>query len=318
MSLHRPTINRPLRPLISVIAVLLTVMSVALPVLFYNEIVALYQEIRVSNSDVGVVLSQFDRSDVGTNPPSERIAYGETVSGTVTDDDGDQWHFIGSAGDIVTISLENTTSLDPFLELRNNYDLVVQDDDGGDGRNSLIAGYTLPRDDTYLIVARGWNGDTGGYTLLLNATETRHPTNTPLATPFNTRTATLSVIATPIPRPTRHPTTRPESSLSTSTMQSDTTCPGTGPTLFVSGNQAVVDFSGESALRILRDYRGGASDTIAQLYDGNIVELLNGPECFRGVWYWQIYYQRMNAYGWIAEIGGSERYLCPFNDPECG
>jgi hypothetical protein len=181
MSLHRPPINRPLRPLISVIAVLLTVMSVALPVLFYNEIVALYQEMRASNSYVGVVLSQFDRSDVGTNPPSERIAYGETVSGTVTDDDGDHWHFIGSAGDIVTISLENTSSLDPLLELRNNYDLVVQDDDGGDGPNSLIADYTLPRDDIYLIVARGWNGDTGSYTLVLTATETRRPTNTPSA-----------------------------------------------------------------------------------------------------------------------------------------
>lgn len=87
--------------------------------------------------------------------------------------------------------------------------------------------------------------------------------------------------------------------------------------MFSAGDIAIVDFNRDGALRILRDYRGGANDTIAQLYDNNQTELLRGPECYDGVWYWQVYYSRLNAYGWIAETRGGDRYLCPVSNPEC-
>ena len=97
-----------------------------------------------------------------------RIEYGQSITGQVQTEEGDTWAFNGSAGDIVTISLENTGDLDPFLDLNDSRGrTLVSDDDSGNNLNSLIANYTLPRDDIYTIVARGYNGDTGTYSLRL-------------------------------------------------------------------------------------------------------------------------------------------------------
>jgi SH3-like domain-containing protein len=96
---------------------------------------------------------------------------------------------------------------------------------------------------------------------------------------------------------------------------SDTqSCTGTSPSLFSSGDQAIVRFNG---LRILNDYRGDAGNTIAQLYNNNRVNLLEGPVCHNRANYWRIYYQSLNAYGWIAESYQNERYLCPTRNPNC-
>ena len=87
--------------------------------------------------------------------------------------------------------------------------------------------------------------------------------------------------------------------------------------LFSEGNNAVVDFNGDGALRILQDYTGGPNQTIAQLYDNASVQLREGPICYGGAWYWQIYYERSNAYGWIAEGRNGDRFLCPTYNQEC-
>jgi hypothetical protein len=41
--------------------------------------------------------------------------------------------------------------------------------------------------------------------------------------------------------------------------------------------------------------------TIVQAYDNNELELVDGPDCFLGIWYWQVFYRRANAYGWVPE-----------------
>ncbi|MBN1966238.1 MAG: PPC domain-containing protein, partial [Anaerolineae bacterium] len=104
------------------------------------------------------------------------IAYGDTVSGSITDDQYEVvYSFDGQAGDVVSISMTATSgSLDTYLLLYDAYpseNPLAFDDDGGEGFNSLLEAYTLPSTATYYIVARRFgreNGfSTGDFTLTL-------------------------------------------------------------------------------------------------------------------------------------------------------
>ncbi|MEM9954970.1 MAG: hypothetical protein AAF846_25405 [Chloroflexota bacterium] len=106
------------------------------------------------------------------------------------------------------------------------------------------------------------------------------------------------------------------SSSNNSSHNTTRTCGGMN-TLFREGDTAIVDFNGNGALRILRNYNSSTIQTIAQLYDNNSIQLLDGPICYGSVWYWQIYYRPMNAYGWIAEGRNGDRFLCPTSNREC-
>ncbi|MAS33629.1 MAG: hypothetical protein CL610_06470 [Anaerolineaceae bacterium] len=99
-----------------------------------------------------------------------------------------------------------------------------------------------------------------------------------------------------------------------------TACAGGMASLFVPGNIAIVDFNASGALRILTNYNRnapGGMQTIAQFYDNDRVDLLEGPVCFDSVNYWKIYYGPLNTYGWIAEGRNNDRFLCPESNPEC-
>lgn len=108
----------------------------------------------------------------------ETIEYGEVVEGEITEATPRvQYQFEGQAGDNVLISL-TSSSFDTFLHLADssNFDLIT-DDDGGDGTNSLIAGYELPQTGTYFITVRPYSElATGEYTLQIHPIEV-----TPLA-----------------------------------------------------------------------------------------------------------------------------------------
>ncbi|MFC2046222.1 pre-peptidase C-terminal domain-containing protein [Chloroflexota bacterium] len=93
---------------------------------------------------------------------------GKTIKDTVETAQGDQWTFSGTAGCRVTIAM-NSSSFDTYLELRDaSGKLLTEDDDGGTDRNSLILNFKLPYTGNYTIVARGYQGQTGPYTLSLN------------------------------------------------------------------------------------------------------------------------------------------------------
>ncbi|MBN2471640.1 MAG: PPC domain-containing protein [Anaerolineae bacterium] len=83
----------------------------------------------------------------------------------------DRWAFEGQAGQVISARMDAArgASLDPLLELlaADGSALTYSDDDGG-GVNSLISGFTLPADGTYVLVARAWGHmSVGEYTLEL-------------------------------------------------------------------------------------------------------------------------------------------------------
>lgn len=103
------------------------------------------------------------------------IVYGETISGSITDEVFAQFYqFEGNEGDAIIITVERVTSnLDPVVVLRDSLDinLANNDDVNPNNRNSEII-YTLPADGRYVIAVTRYGvrdgTTTGNYSLTLN------------------------------------------------------------------------------------------------------------------------------------------------------
>ena len=104
------------------------------------------------------------------------ISYGTSVPGKISAENGqDLYAFYARQGEIITVSMTRVDGdLDAFLELLNgSQELLLSNDDGGNGQNALIDNYTIPRSGLYFIRARrffGENGNpntAGGYVLVL-------------------------------------------------------------------------------------------------------------------------------------------------------
>ena len=110
----------------------------------------------------------------GATPP---IAYGETVSGEITDENYEQrWAFQGAQGDVVTIAMarsgDESGALDGYLLLLGpNGETLTEVDDANQSVMPTIAYYVLPADGNYTIVATRFGFadgfSTGAYTLTL-------------------------------------------------------------------------------------------------------------------------------------------------------
>ncbi len=108
------------------------------------------------------------------------LAYGETVSGEITADTFFQnWTFEGAQGDVVTITMIDTSpddGLDPLLHLVGpDGNVLITNDDADDSSiglfNAQIVAFTLPLDGTYTIRAtrfgEGFGSSVGSYELTL-------------------------------------------------------------------------------------------------------------------------------------------------------
>ena len=97
-----------------------------------------------------------------------RLVVGTPASATLLGSWSDRWTFTGRAGDQVTVEL-TSEAFDTYLELLGPAgELVMENDDGGDNRNSLIENQTLDESGDYTVVARAYDDDGGGqYSLLL-------------------------------------------------------------------------------------------------------------------------------------------------------
>ena len=88
--------------------------------------------------------------------PPQPIEYGESVTGELTQPQGDRWSFSGEKGDIVQVTL--TADYDNLLELRDSAnEILIQDDDSGGSGNAAIAGFPLPEDGDYMIFVRAYD-----------------------------------------------------------------------------------------------------------------------------------------------------------------
>ena len=118
----------------------------------------------------------------------DMLSYGQTVSGVITDTAYSQeWRFAGAAGDGVTITMaadEPDGTLDPYLSL---YDSSGRELTANDDSNSAdlglydaqIAGFVLPGDGQYVVIASRFNEElgtgTGTYTLTLERGDSTVP-----------------------------------------------------------------------------------------------------------------------------------------------
>lgn len=131
------------------------------------------------------------------DPPSTDeilpIEYDATLTGEITDEAYVRYHrFEGRAGDVISVEmLSESNLLDPLLILLdpNGATLIENDDDPDRNLDSLISGFTLPEDGSYLIAATRFEGisgnTTGEYSLTLtvvNGTETS--STPPVITPI--------------------------------------------------------------------------------------------------------------------------------------
>jgi serine/threonine protein kinase len=92
---------------------------------------------------------------------AQNIDYGEVVQERVSDTDETLFTFYGRANEHVTISLESA-DFDTFLTLSQEDTVLTSDDDGGDGLNSRIQSFVLPRNDTYTIRVQSYSGEYSG------------------------------------------------------------------------------------------------------------------------------------------------------------
>lgn len=112
-------------------------------------------------------------SALGIDGSARPIELGESVSGVVLRPEGQRYSFEAEAGDYIAISMEGQFEYDTYLELYDpGGDLLMEDDDSGDGHNSRIM-LLLPEDGTYTITARGYSNRRGPFTLSVDHAQTQ-------------------------------------------------------------------------------------------------------------------------------------------------
>lgn len=109
-------------------------------------------------------------------PDAASIDYGTSVPGKIdAANQQDLYAFYARQGEIITVSMTRVDGdLDAYLELLDAaQEVLLSNDDGGNGQNALIDSYTIPFSGLYFIRARrffGSNGNpntAGSYVLIL-------------------------------------------------------------------------------------------------------------------------------------------------------
>lgn len=129
-------------------------------------------------SEGGIVRGLEDFDYVEELEAALAILPGEPRNGSITQDNKfDVYVFTASAGDVVSIAMNNTSgTLDPLLYLVGplGSQVAVNDDVvPGENTNALISDLTLPADGQYIIIATHFGGRYGGTTGTYSLTLTR-------------------------------------------------------------------------------------------------------------------------------------------------
>ncbi|HWK41659.1 MAG TPA: hypothetical protein VNR60_06970 [Croceibacterium sp.] len=111
-------------------------------------------------------------SDYRPTPPRD-LAIGETLSGELSDSDGQLFHVRAERGQILIIAMNQAdgSNVDPGVEIYsgNNAtgEALASDDDGGGGLNARLR-FTVPQSGRYTVRAYGVGGSTGAYSIAIN------------------------------------------------------------------------------------------------------------------------------------------------------
>jgi hypothetical protein len=112
------------------------------------------------------------RESVADPDDSRWIAFGNTLAGTISPNNDEDWYyFSGTSGRSISVRMNKVDSgLDSYLELYNaNGVKVAYNDDGGGNANAWLL-YTLPAGGTYRIKARSYSlASSGRYQLSLSS-----------------------------------------------------------------------------------------------------------------------------------------------------
>ncbi|NHN46774.1 hypothetical protein G9464_04080 [Halostella sp. JP-L12] len=121
------------------------------------------------NGTTGTETIEREEIELPVEGEAEWIGYGETASSRVTESapsdpayDGryEPWTFTGREGDVVTVTMESDPG-DPYLYLLDEDGTVLEEnDDGGSSElDAQIAGYELPEDGTYVVLAASYGDE---------------------------------------------------------------------------------------------------------------------------------------------------------------
>lgn len=117
----------------------------------------------------------WQRQESAADPDDGRtIGFDFGLDGTVNPTgDRDDYHFEGSAGQVVTVRMDKRDSnLDSYIGLYSpDGSLLGQDDDGADGVNSRLS-IELQQNGRHKIIAHGYGDSTGGYRLTITREST--------------------------------------------------------------------------------------------------------------------------------------------------
>ena len=116
---------------------------------------------------LGLFVAGQEPTDTTAAPGGGTIGYGETVTGSLAEERPDEWRFSAAAGDVITAVLEGP-DIDSVISLLDpDGEVLVYEDNYGQGGDEVIANLALPASGTYTIVVSEWSGEAGNYELEL-------------------------------------------------------------------------------------------------------------------------------------------------------
>ena len=134
-----------------------------------GEHVILVQELAGRSGDYDISLAPAGNALLA---PAGQIAYGETVTATISAGTDVAWTFAGAAGDIIVARLVPTAEGDPVLLLRDPAgNVVARVNDELMGQAEQLSPFTLPVGGTWTVVVREFYDRGSGYTLRLGRLE---------------------------------------------------------------------------------------------------------------------------------------------------
>ncbi len=92
------------------------------------------------------------------------------AQGSIAAGGTDTWSFPAVAGEVISISVQPVSTLDPVITLQNSSgERIIGNDDAAypEMTASILQAITIPRTDTYTVAVEGYGNSSGAYAILL-------------------------------------------------------------------------------------------------------------------------------------------------------